>query len=182
MERPNGDGTPAPDAPEMLIDQAVLRLRRIWAKPRLHRELQAQLDTGERLYLSHVLVIHAVGRALDAGAEEVTVGAVAERLDVDPSTASRLVADSIEAGYVVRRASTVDARRAPLELSAAGRRVMAATQRHRTRYFGRLMRDWTEHERSEFARLLSRFAAAAIASPPDITRPDETETDAERPG
>ncbi|GAA0258196.1 hypothetical protein GCM10009527_062810 [Actinomadura nitritigenes] len=98
---------------------------------------------------------------------EITVGAVADRLEIDPSTASRLVGHAIDAGLVSRRPSPVDARRANLGLTDAGRRVKQVADRYRRAYFQGLMNDWTDAERAEFARLLTRFADAAARDPMD---------------
>lgn len=162
-----------------MVDQAFFQLRRMWAKPHMARQLSGQAG-GKRIQLSNLMVISAVSKLRpDPGpapagpgeepagepGTEVTVGAVAERLDVDPSTASRLVTHAIEAGFVARRPSPVDARRAILELTAPGERVLEAMNRFRRHYVQRLMADWTDAERAEFARLLHRFTDAAMATP-----------------
>ncbi|MFD0691425.1 MarR family winged helix-turn-helix transcriptional regulator [Actinomadura fibrosa] len=103
--------------------------------------------------------------ASDESACEVTVGAVAERLEVDPSTASRLVGHAIDAGLVSRRPSPVDARRANLGLTEAGRRVKQVSDRFRRAYLDQLMTGWSAAERADFARLLTRFAEAAAQTP-----------------
>jgi DNA-binding MarR family transcriptional regulator len=177
-----------------VVDQAFFQLRRMWAKPHMARLLSGQAG-GKRIQLSNLMVISAVsrlnedpGRAPegpgdrpyaidgpdakpggDTGGEpgvEVTVGAVAERLDVDPSTASRLVAHAIEAGLVARRPAPGGPPPAILELTAAGERVLEAMNMFRRHYLQRLMADWTDAERAEFAGLLRRFTDAALATPP----------------
>jgi DNA-binding MarR family transcriptional regulator len=96
---------------------------------------------------------------------EVTVGAVAERLEIDPSTASRLVGHAIDAGLVSRRPSPTDARRANLQLTEAGERVKQVAHRFRMAYLANLMEDWAEEEKAEFARLLTRFTDAVARCP-----------------
>lgn len=146
------------------VDQAFFQLRRMWAKPQLARQLSGQ-EGGRRLQLSNLMVISAVSHLQAESAGEVTVGAVADRLDVDPSTASRLVGHAIEAGLVARLPSPVDARRASLELTPAGQRVRETATRYRRHYIARLMADWTDHEQADFARLLRKFTDAAVATP-----------------
>ncbi|MFA1551917.1 MarR family winged helix-turn-helix transcriptional regulator [Actinomadura chokoriensis] len=179
-------GRPAePDAPvppesqgdPVLADiaTALLHLRRVWAKPDLMKQIRAQTSAGRDgrpLQLSNLMVVNAVA-ALTAAAEpdcdarpcEVTVGAVAERLEIDPSTASRLVGHAIDAGLVSRRPSPVDARRANLGLTEAGLRVKRVSDRSRRAYLDAFMAGWTADERTEFARLLTRFADAAAQAP-----------------
>lgn len=111
------------------------------------------------------------GKAREAQAREaealgeVTVGAVAERLEIDPSTASRLVGHAIDAGLVSRRPSPTDARRANLQLTEAGERVKQVAHRFRMAYLANLMEDWAEEEKAEFARLLTRFTDAVARCP-----------------
>ncbi|MWA06947.1 MarR family transcriptional regulator [Actinomadura sp. LD22] len=141
---------------------------------------------GRPLQISNLMVVNAVAALTDeppsgpSGAPcaardpddaeagcEITVGAVADRLEIDPSTASRLVGHAIDAGLVSRRPSPVDARRANLGLTDAGRRVKQVADRYRRAYYHGLMNDWTDAERAEFARLLTRFADAAARDPMD---------------
>lgn len=144
------------------IERAAFQLRRLWAKPHLLQRLREDCGTGERpIQVSSLLVIHAIAQ----GQGDVTVGAVADYLDIDPSTASRLVGHAIDAGFVSRSPSPVDARRARLRLTEAGDRVSAITDEFRRSFIAQLVADWSEEDREEFARLLSRFAKAAAAFP-----------------
>jgi hypothetical protein len=61
----------------------------------------------------------------------------------------------------------VDARRANLGLTGAGLRVKQVADRFRRAYLDELMADWTAAERADFARLLTRFAEAAVRDPMD---------------
>lgn len=145
------------------IDVALFRLRRIWARPFRTRR------TGDRpLQISNVMVVHALAK-LSKAPGEVTVGAVAEHMDIDPSTASRFVNDAIGAGLVERLASEVDARRARLVLTEKGRRVLDAVTRYRREYLEGLIADWTEQDRAALAHLLSRLADAAARRPIDLS-------------
>ncbi|RSN64521.1 MarR family winged helix-turn-helix transcriptional regulator [Actinomadura sp. WAC 06369] len=167
-----------PDETLSEIATALFHLRRVWAKPDLMKRVRAQTAAGpdgRPLQLSNLMVVQAVAallaaaddRAGDGGdAPEITVGAVADRLEVDPSTASRLVGHAIDAGLVSRRPSPVDARRANLGLTDAGTRVKQVADRFRRTYFEELMAGWTDRERAEFARLITRFADAAAAREP----------------
>ncbi|RFU37001.1 MarR family transcriptional regulator [Actinomadura logoneensis] len=157
------------DAPLSDIALALFHLRRVWARPDLMKKIRAQTSAGpggRPLQLSNLMVVHAVAALAEcADGPEVTVGAVAERLEIDPSTASRLVGHAIDAGFVSRRPSPVDARRANLGLTDAGRRLRQVAERFRRAYFDELMSGWTDREKVEFARLLTRFADAAAHSP-----------------
>ncbi|GII03789.1 MarR family winged helix-turn-helix transcriptional regulator [Planobispora takensis] len=166
--------------PGAAIDVALFRLRRIWARPLRARKAA---EPQRPVQMSNVMVVHAVHK-LSLDVPEVTVGAVAEQLDVDPSTASRLVNDAIAAGLVEREESSVDARRARLVLTGAGGRVLEAVVRYRRAYLDGLMAEWDQADREAFARLLTRFAEAAIACPADLTGLDRVIAEAlsPRPG
>lgn len=150
------------------VSLALFHLRRVWARPDLMKRIRAQTAAGpdgRPLQISNLMVVHAVAGLSTVEGAEVTVGAVAERLEIDPSTASRLVGHAIDAGLVSRRPSPVDARRANLDLTAAGARVKQVADRFRRDYLDKLMQDWTARERAEFARLLTRFTDAAARTP-----------------
>lgn len=109
-----------------------------------------------------IAVVDAVGEGPPSPGQDVSVGLVAERMGIDPSRASRLVASAIAGGHLRRVASQHDGRRIGLELTDAGRETMAGAQRFRQAMFGRAMQGWTEQERTEFVRLLNRFADAFL--------------------
>lgn len=142
------------------IERAAFQLRRLWVKSHLLQRLRRQCgQRGRPIPLSSLLVINAIA---EAGRDcDVTVGAVADHLDIDPSTASRLVGHAIDAGFVSRGASPVDARRAHLRLTQSGHRIKGLTDQFRRDFIAQLVADWTDDERSQFAVLLGRFAKAA---------------------
>lgn len=89
--------------------------------------------------------------------QELTVGLVANRLGIDPSRTSRLVAVGIKAGYLRRVASQADGRRIHLELTATAEELAAAAHEARQGLYEQLMRGWSEPDRTSFAELLARF-------------------------
>lgn len=154
--------------PLAAIERGMVRLRRSMGRRALGT--LATRQAGVPFDPAHFSVVDAVEEGPPAAGGEVTVGLVAERLAVDPSRASRLVAGAIRAGYARRVASQTDGRRIHLELTAAGRELAEAGHRTRRARFDRAMAGWSEGERREFARLLTRFtdglARAAAAAPP----------------
>jgi len=68
---------------------------------------------------------------------------VAEHLGVDPSRASRMVADAVRGGYVRRVASQVDGRRMCLELTGAGGNLLKNNQSLPKALFSRVMAGWS---------------------------------------
>ena len=106
-------------------------------------------------------LVDAVGEAPEHGGE-VTVSLVAERLGLDVSRASRLVAAAVDEGLVHRRSSRRDARRAHLELTEQGRQMWADVVAFRQEEAAERMAEWSAADRGAFAELLGRFAAADL--------------------
>ncbi|MFF1724876.1 MarR family winged helix-turn-helix transcriptional regulator [Streptomyces sviceus] len=144
------------DPPLIAVERAMVRIRRNQTKRTLGRFVTSRLDRS--VDLTHTVVVDAVEEEPEEPGQEVTVGLVAERLAVDPSRASRLVAASVEAGYIRRVPSQADSRRACLELTEAGKALAQLTHQVRQQFFGEIMQDWSPQERKDFARLLSKFA------------------------
>ncbi|WP_441247193.1 MarR family winged helix-turn-helix transcriptional regulator [Kitasatospora sp. McL0602] len=113
--------------------------------------------------LSRTLVLNIVLEAEQGDAGEVTVGAVADYLSVDPSVASRMVSDCISAGHLIRAASQQDGRRTVLHLSPEGRELMARFRRHQRSAFEYITADWADDERLEFARLMLKYSDSLAA-------------------
>lgn len=170
-----------------LAAQALFALGRAFGRQSV-RDLVGE-RSGRAIDLSRVLVAQALydeaghergaerARAGEQEVAEVTVGAVAERLGIDPSTASRLVADAVRDGYLVRSASAHDARRVRLGLTEAGRVLVDASRRFQRQVFLDATATWSEAERVEFARSFVRFAEAVtgryaeVVERPSMTAP-----------
>ena len=136
------------------IEQAMVRIRRSQTRRAIGRLMER--ETGRSLEASHTFVVDALEEAA-ADDQESTVGAVAERLGVDPSRASRMVASAVKAGFVKRAASQGDGRRILLRLTSKGLECASEARDFRIAFFGRLVESWTDQDCGEFARLLTRF-------------------------
>ncbi|MBD0745993.1 MarR family winged helix-turn-helix transcriptional regulator [Streptomyces sp. CBMA152] len=110
--------------------------------------------------LGRTLVLNIVLEHTRDSDKEITVGAVAELLAVDPSVASRMVTDNIKAGYLIRAASQQDGRRTVLLLSPEGADLMARFRRHQRAAFEYITADWAERDRLEFARLMLKYVGS----------------------
>jgi len=130
------------------------------------------------LELSRILVVQAVEAGATDPGEEITIGVVARWLDIDPSTASRLVSETIRAGYLFGAPSSTDARRTRLTLTDAGHALAVAARRYQRATFEHITREWPDGERQEFARLFIKFAdsltesRASQTSPPRVYKTD----------
>lgn len=141
--------------PELVeIERAMVRLRRSMGRRTLGRALA---DRGVEFAVFGV--VDAVEQGPDPSGDEVGVGQVGERLGIDPSRASRLVAQAVRAGYVRRVASQSDGRRIGLRLTDAGRELAESAHATRREYLAGFMSGWPADDRREFARLLTKFTA-----------------------
>ncbi len=167
--RPDGDA----DATLDRAGQALFRLGRLFARRTAHHAPVER--AGRPVELSRILVAEAVAAGPGEPDGEITVGLIADRLAIEPSTASRLVAEAIREGYVTRTTSPTDARRLRLDLTPAGRALVADAQRFQRATFEEITRTWPSHDRAEFARLLVRFTdtlADHLTSPDGPSRDD----------
>jgi len=155
---------------------ALFRLVRMFSRYPMRDQLMVY--TGKAIELSRILVTEAVATVATVATvttepstskQEVTVGVVAERLNIDPSTASRFVAETISAGYLVRLPSQTDNRKIRLELTEAGRELVVNSHRYQQDIFEYFTRNWSLAEKQEFAQLLMKFVTSVTESRSQLT-------------
>jgi DNA-binding MarR family transcriptional regulator len=105
------------------------------------------------------------------------VGSLAERVGLDGSTVTRQVAALERQGFATRRGDPADRRSAIVVPTPRGRELMREVQRLRRERFDDLLGGWTDRERDELGRLLTRLnrsiaASASLSAGTDIV-PDE---------
>jgi len=148
------------------LDDALVRLRRLWSGPR-----QVIDHEGHPVEMSSVLVVEACARGAVRG-RGVSVGDVAQFADVAPSTASRLVDRAVRAHLLQRRLSQLDARRSALELTPGGRALQARALQARLGWLGTVVDGWTPQDLTTLVELLGRFADSIdVVGPPSHGKP-----------
>lgn len=145
------------DAAHEAIEAAMVTVRRRMARRSLGR-LAAQ-RAGPAIGSPAFDVLDAVEAAEQAG-EPTGVSGVAAALHIDQPRASRLVAAAVAAGLIRREADQADGRRARLVRTAAGRAASEEVHRFRRSVFAAAMSGWSDADRADFARLLTRFVQA----------------------
>jgi DNA-binding MarR family transcriptional regulator len=139
------------------IDTVMGRMRRSMLKREFGRMIIERLNAP--LEVAHMDVIGILGGMHeDVGTDEITVGFVAEKLGIDPSRASRLVAEVVDRGYARRVASQADARRIGLALTPKGKAFVEKFRETKWRVFASALGEWDEADLVTFARLLERFS------------------------
>ena len=142
------------------IDIIMQRVRRGLARREFVAEILAAIDPS--MELAHLDVMSVISHwkyeaAADSGSE-VTVGLVAEKLGVDPSRASRLVAEIVDKGYARRVASQADARRICVEPTEKGWALSGEFRRRKWDMLAQGLKGWSNEELVLFADLLDRFS------------------------
>ncbi|PDT17273.1 MarR family transcriptional regulator [Rhizobium sp. J15] len=143
---PDGENVPR-------IGRSMARMRLMTGR-RLIGRLAIQ-SAAPGLELSHLDVLDAVRRAQPAG--EVTVGMIAEMLRIDPSRASRVVAEMVGRNVLRREASQADARRIVVVITPAGQDLLAAILTQKLAIISEIVSDWPDEDVERFAALFERF-------------------------
>ena len=150
------------------IDGVMAHIRRSMARREMGRlalrDLDIDIDIAD-------LDILAALESCSTEAGEATVGYIAERLNVDPSRASRIVADAVDKGIVRRIASQGDARRIGLELTETGRAHAQAIRRYKWKIFADALGQWPEDDLVTFARLFERFSGFVAEAKASVGKP-----------
>lgn len=148
------------------VIDAVMRLDAVsqhWRRKMNKRELgrRAIEKLNLPIELSHLDVLFAIsvpGYGQDASeSDETMVATVAERLSIDPSRASRMVAEMVSAGYARRAASQADARRTIVELTDKGRAVTEAVLSYKWLMLADYLSGWPQKDIAAFVPLMERY-------------------------
>jgi DNA-binding MarR family transcriptional regulator len=129
--------------------QADLSLASLFAGWALADELQRRLAAdgfADARFADGVVFQHLVAGPL-------TIGALAERLDVTQQAASKSVADLEKRDYLSREPDPSDARARLVVLTSRGEKVIATARRHRQQIDSELRKEFGA-ERVEAARIL----------------------------
>ena len=143
----------------MDIDGMLQKWRRRAMKRELGQRALEQLHVGIDLAQFDVLVA-ILGSPAQFGENEgeTMVATVAERLNIDPSRASRLVSEMVEKGFARRTVSQADARRTIIALTERGEAVVDAVRAYKYLIMGDFLASWDSGELAAFVPMLKRFS------------------------
>ena len=96
--------------------------------------------------------------ALAAASDPLSVSGLADAIGVDQPRASRLVQQGVDRGWVRREADPADARRTRIALTDAGSQMIRGVRGERRERLGQALEAFTDNERAELARLLTKLA------------------------
>ena len=137
------------------LDHALLLARKLWRLPGVRKFLGERLDHS--IEFDHFRALNALDRAGGG----LSVGELARVLNVDSSTASRLVDRMESRGYIYRAEDAGDRRRSTVNLSASGWTALATLQSVRIEALNDITRDWRAADIAGLAALLTRLNEAA---------------------
>ncbi|MCM2395135.1 MarR family winged helix-turn-helix transcriptional regulator [Rhizobium sp. S95] len=154
------DMTDQTGSQEPAIDETITFIGRSMGRMRLMigRRFIGKLAisrVGASMELSHLDVIAMVRRLGDG--QEVTIGAIAEQLRVDPSRSSRIVADLVRQGLLRREVSQEDARRTIVVITPLGQALLEKVDEVKRETIREIVADWPQEDIERFAELYDRF-------------------------
>lgn len=135
------------------IGQAMSRMRIMIGRRVVGRV--ALQNVAPDLDISHIDVLDVIKRV--ERDSEVTVGTIAERMRIDPSRASRVVADMVERGVLRREASQADARRIVVVLTPLGLKLLEEIRAVKLAAVAEIVADWPQADIETFSRLFETF-------------------------
>ena len=148
------DPTPAFPEDFTRISDTLARLRMLIGRRVI--ALTAIANTVPGLEISHLDALDVMRRIEG----EVTVGAIADAMRIDPSRGSRMVADLVARGVLRRDASQEDGRRSLLVRTELGDRLLAEIRAVKRSLLVHVLEDWDEEELSAFSQQFERFVAS----------------------
>lgn len=149
------------EATEALLqfDVANFQWRRMWEREEFRGKVLNDLsDTLEPALLQGLISVARIQGGIGRPEPMLpTVGLVAEMMQVDPSRASRIVADLVSRGYVERGVAQEDARKSILMVTTKGYGFLDEFMRSKWSLMLQAFEGWTEAEIDTFSVLFQRY-------------------------
>jgi len=148
------------------ISDTLARLRMLIGRRIIARTAIANTVPG--LELSHLDVLEAMRRIEG----EITVGAIAEAMRIDPSRGSRLVAELVSRGVLRRDASQEDGRRSLIARTELGDRLLAELRSVKRSLLEHVLEDWEDEDLKAFSHMFEKFVGGFEAAALKTARSD----------
>ena len=148
------------------LNDALERISGVMTRNRLmtRRRIIARIaiaNVAPALEITHLDVLDVVIR-LDAKGE-ATIGAVADGMRIDPSRASRIVAEMVNQDVLERRICQSDARRSILVITPKGQALVDEIHAVKRALLETITASWSLEEVEQFSRLYERFISSLDA-------------------
>ena len=157
------------------IDASVFAWRRRTLKGEMSRRILSELDIDiEQAEFEALTAVARLSIGIGgAPPSEVTIGDIAEELDIDPSRASRLVSALVQKGYLRREIAQNDARRSVLSPTEASGTLFERFMALKWRIVFAAFKGWSRRDIEAFERLLSRYVGAMDDALADADSPEK---------
>jgi DNA-binding MarR family transcriptional regulator len=156
------------------ISDTLGRLRMLIGRRIIARTAIANTVPG--LELSHLDVLEAMRRT----GGEVTVGAIAEAMRIDPSRGSRLVAELVGRGVLRRDASQEDGRRSLIARTELGDKLVDEMRSVKQSLLQHVLQDWDDHDLQVFSQMFEKFVCGFEAAALKTARTSDPDAGADR--
>ncbi len=148
QERENADNDAMDRISGAMTRNRLMTRRRILGRLAIARVAPA-------LEITHLDVLDVVSRVEPPA--KATIGAVAEGMRIDPSRASRIVAELVAQNVLERRVCQSDARRSILVITAKGGKLLDEIHAVKRGLIESVTESWSAEELDSFSRLYERF-------------------------
>ncbi|MGV1037302.1 MAG: MarR family winged helix-turn-helix transcriptional regulator [Candidatus Nanopelagicales bacterium] len=151
------------------LDRNFLRMRRMMVKPAATTLPMAA--TGDKVDIAKVMACMAIADATietQPDADPTTIKQVATALELDHSTASRLLTEAEAEGLVLRGTDPTDRRRTVVELTDTGRAVVAESAAMRLWVLDQVLADWNRADVDTLADLIERITDSLTHRLPEV--------------
>jgi len=152
LERPDQAADSAAAQDVAAVAQALAEVLRRGNLPRVQEQLIQQ--AGLKIDRVSYWLLRQLGDET-----RMRVSELAHRQGTDASTVCRQIVRIEQAGLIRREGDPSDLRAVLLTLTEEGREALAKLQAVRLDLFDRILADWPDDDRHEFARLVTRFTA-----------------------
>ena len=112
-------------------------------------------NVAPALEITHLDVLDVVDRA--DREDRATIGSVAEGMRIDPSRASRIVAELVSQDVLERRVCQNDARRSILVITPKGRVLLDEVHAVKRQLLESVTESWSAEDLAQFSELYKRF-------------------------
>ena len=141
------------------LDRALLRMRRTVVRPEITSVPIPALQRAVDLAKVMACLVIADLQDLEGPHRAVTVKDVAAALELEHSTASRLLTETEAEGLIVRSTDPTDRRRTVVELTATGQAVVEQSSAIRVWAIDSMLSEWPSQDLATFTELVERFSA-----------------------
>lgn len=150
------------------IRQSLIALRRLFQRRELVQLWASAFGEHSQLDYTDLRLLDAVRVAQSSdSAEGATVGALSRLLGVDPSRASRQVAQAVAKGLLRRQAAQGDARKVVLQITSRGAALQKKGSTLTRSRIALAIDGWSQTEQAQLAKLLSRFVERMLPAAPE---------------